>query len=399
VLFKIGFSLISIIAQENAQEFLRRAKQNERVAHAYLFHGPEGSGKEALTLLAAQTFFCEAQHPQAEAPPATISLFDEPVAKPAVQTSANAALACGNCSACRRVAAMMHPDVRVIFPRAASAGEDERTEVLRSLAANPYRRLRPWENPTMLIDDIRGLKRDFGMTSYEGRGFVALILEADRMKAEAANALLKILEEPPPQTLMILTAASLDNILPTIVSRCQPVRLLILTGAQIAAALREKHGVPAERAEFVAKLANGNFRRALDLLDEDVDTRRQQAVAFLRMAFRFNKPVEQMDFLNALVREHDRRDLRQLLEFCTLWIRDGYVLKVLAGAPQASAAIINTDQERQLSDLIKNLPEFDFPGVIAELELAMECLDRYVQPWLVLMVLLHRIQKLSGSRK
>jgi len=391
--------LISIIAQENAQEFLRRAKQNARVAHAYLFHGPEGSGKEALALLAAQTFFCAASHSQPAAPPATISLFDEPATKPAVRAGANAALACGNCSACRRVAEMMHPDVRVIFPRAASAGEDERTEVLRSLATNPYRRLRPWENPTMLIDDIRALKRDFGMTSYEGHGFVALILEADRMKAEAANALLKILEEPPPQTLMILTATSLDSILPTIVSRCQPVRLLVLTRAQIVAALREKHGVPAERTEFIAKLANGNLRRALELLDEDVDTRRQQAVAFLRMAFRFNKPVEQMDFLNALVREHDRRDLRQLLEFCALWIRDGYVLKVLASSPQASAAIINTDQERQLSDLIKNLPEFDFPGVIAELELAMECLDRYVQPWLVLMVLLYRIQKLSGSRK
>ena len=388
-----------MIAQENAQEFLRRARQNERVAHAYLFHGPEGSGKEALAVLAAQTFFCTAGRVQAAPPPATISLFDEPATPAATTVSETAALACGHCSSCKRVAEMTHPDVRVIFPRAASAGEDERTEVLHSLATNPYRRLRPWENPTMLIDDIRTLKRDFGMTSYEGHGFVALILEADRMKAEAANALLKILEEPPAHTLMILTATSLDNILPTIISRCQPVRLLILTREQISAALQEKHGVPAERAEFVAKLANGSFRRALDLLEDDVDTRRQQAVAFLRMAFRFNKPVEQMDFLNALVREHDRRDLRQLLEFCTLWIRDGYVLKVMSTSPEASAAIINTDQERQLTDLIKNLPEFDFPGVVTELEFAMECLDRYVQPWLVLMVLLYRIQKLSGSRK
>jgi DNA polymerase-3 subunit delta' len=376
---------------------LRRAKQNERVAHAYLFHGPEGSGKEALALLAAQTFFCAAAHSQP--PPATISLFDEPATKPAVPASTNAALACGNCSACRRVAEMIHPDVRVIFPRAASAGEDERTEVLRSLTTNPYRRSRPWENPTMLIDDIRGLKRDFGMTSYEGHGFVALILEADRMKAEAANALLKILEEPPPQTLLLLTATAPEGLLPTIVSRCQPVRLLILRREQIADALQEKHGVPAARAQFIAKLANGNFRRALDLLDDDVDARRQQAVDFLRLAFRFNKPVEQMDFLNALVRDRDRRDLRQLLEFCLLWIRDGYLLKVLAASPQASAAIINADQERQLSDLVKNLPEFDFPGVISELEFAIECLDRYAQPWLVLMVLLHRIQQLSGSRK
>jgi DNA polymerase-3 subunit delta' len=387
--------LISIIAQEDAQEFLRRARQNARVAHAYLFHGPQGSGKEALALLTAQSFFCEKQRPQ----PVTIALFDEPVTKLTAPNENNSESACGICSACRRIAEMTHPDVRVIFPRTVSASEEERIEVLRSLAANPYRRSKPWENPTILIDDIRMLKRDLGMTSYEGRGTVALILDADRMKAEAANALLKILEEPPPQTLMILTAASLDGILPTIVSRCQPVRLLILTREQIAVVLQEQHHVAAERAQFIAKLANGNFRRALDLLEDDVDSRRQQAVTFLRMAFRFNKPAEQMDFLNTLVRDSDRRDLRQLLEFCTLLIRDGFVLKATGSSASSHSTIINTDQERMLADLVKNLPDFDFPGVVAELEFAIECLDRYVQPWLVLMVLLHRIQQLSGSRK
>jgi hypothetical protein len=175
--------------------------------------------------------------------------------------------------------------------------------------------------------------------------------------------------------------------------------LLILTREQIAAALQERHQVAAERAQFIAKLANGNFRRALDLLEDDVDSRRQQAVTFLRMAFRFNKPVEQMDFLNTLVRDSDRRDLRQLLEFCTLLIRDGLVLKVMSSSASSHSTIINTDQERMLADLVKNLPDFDFSGVIAELEFATECLDRYVQPWLVLMVLLQRIQQLSGSRK
>jgi hypothetical protein len=116
------------------------------------------------------------------------------------------------------------------------------------------------------------------------------------------------------------------------------------------------------------------------------------------MAFRFNKPAEQIDFLNNLVRECDRRELRQLLEFCTLWLRDGYVLK-LTPSRQEQPAIINTDQKQMLTELVKNLPSFDFPGVIAELEFAIECLDRYVQPWLVLMVLLHHIQQLSGSRR
>jgi DNA polymerase-3 subunit delta' len=383
----------SIIGQSHAKEFLQRAWQHKRVAHAYLLHGPDGTGKCALAIAAAQSFLCERRHHRPEQP-TTISLFDEPaIATPAPSSTPD--WACGVCSSCRRIAEMAHPDVRVVFPRPASAAEEERTEVLRSLAANPYLRLRPWENPTILIEDVRGLKRDLSMTSYEGRGLVALILDADRMKAEAANALLKILEEPPPQTLMVLTAAALDGLLPTIISRCQPVRLLTLSREQIAAALQEKNNVPTERAAFLALLANGSYRRALELLEEDVDTRRQQAVDFLRMAFRFGKPVEQMEFLNDLVRENDRRALRQLLEFCLLWIRDGYIMKLLAPTAQSHQHIINTDQERQLADLIKNLPDFDFAGVIAEIEFAMACLDRYVQPWLVLMVLLYHIQQLS----
>ncbi|MGH7598532.1 MAG: hypothetical protein ACREOI_19420, partial [bacterium] len=72
--------MVSIIGQESAKEFLRRAQENARVAHAYLFHGPEGTGKEALAVLAAQSFLCEARRPQTVQQPATISLFDEPAA-------------------------------------------------------------------------------------------------------------------------------------------------------------------------------------------------------------------------------------------------------------------------------------------------------------------------------
>jgi DNA polymerase-3 subunit delta' len=387
----------SIIGQAQAKEFLQRAWQNQRVAHAYLLHGPEGTGKTALAIFAAQSFFCTQRH-QRPTQAATISLFGEAPDAAVMPTAKSLDLACGTCSSCRRVADMIHPDVKVLFPRPASASEEERAEVLRSLAADPYRRLQPWENPTILIDDVRSLKRDLAMTSYEGQGMAALILEATRMKAEAANSLLKILEEPPPQTLIVLTAASPEGLLPTIVSRCQPVRFLVLSREQIATALQEEHNVPQDRAAFIALLANGNYRRALELLDEDVDAQRQLAVDFLRMAFRFNKPVEQMDFLNTLVREHDRRSLRQLLEFCMLWIRDGYVMKLLASESQNQPPIINTDQERQLADLVKNLPDFDFAGVIAELEFAMACLDRYVQPWLVLIVLLNRIQQLSRRK-
>ena len=370
-----------LIQQSRAKEVVQRAIRHGRMAHAYLLHGPEGSGKEAIALALAQTFLCE-RRGQTDSG----DLFAAPVAHD---------WACGACSGCKRIAEMTHPDVHVVIPRAASATEAEITEVLRSLATQPLNRMRPWENSFVLIDDVRELKRTFSTSSYEGRGSVALLFEAQRLKAESANALLKLLEEPPDEKFFILTANSLESLLPTIISRCQPILVSAPRENELEDILRMHHGVEAERAKFVASLANGNLRYALALLEDDLESRRKLAVEYLRMAFKFNKPVEQVEFLNQLVQEHDRHALQQLLQFCAAWLRDAYVLKC-SGAEQP---IVNTDFRTALLELNKNLPQFDFDRVLEEVEYAISCLERYVQPWLVLMVLLQRIRQLSRPGK
>jgi DNA polymerase-3 subunit delta' len=301
--------------------------------------------------------------------------------------------ACSECSGCRRVAELAHPDLHVIMPRPASASEQDRLEVLQSLAAQPFNRLRPWENPFILIDDVRELKRSFSVSSYEGHGAVALLLEAQRLKTESANALLKILEEPPADKYLILTATSTESVLPTIVSRCQPIAISPPSRAEIAEFLQQHQNLHAERADFVAMMANGSLRRAFELLAEEIEIMRKLAVEYLRMAFKFNKPVEQVEFLNRLTNDYDRRELQQILQFCLLWIRDAYVLKASNAATDQN--IINADFRSALLELIKNLPQFEFDGVLEEIEYAIHCLERYVQPWLVLMVLLQRIQQLA----
>ena len=377
---------LKIIQTSRAREVLERAFRHQRLAHAYLLFGPEGSGKEALALAMAQTLLCARRGTTSTA----VDLFAAPVAYD---------WACGECSTCKRVAEVAHPDLHVILPRPATATEQDRLEVLQSLAAQPFNRLRPWESPFILIDDVRELKKSFAVSSYEGRGAVALILEAQRLKAESANALLKILEEPPADKYFILTATSQESVLPTIISRCQPVAVSPLARADIAAFLLQYHSpagrepLTAERAEFAAMIANGNLRRAFELLGEEFETMRQQAVEYLRMAFKFNKPVEQVEFLNRLTHDYDRRELQQLLQFCLLWIRDAYVLKTNG----ATESLVNADFRNALLELIKNLPHFDFHGVLEEIEYAMHCLERYVQPWLVLMVLLRSIQRLAKA--
>jgi DNA polymerase-3 subunit delta' len=364
---------------------LQRAIRNDRLAHAFLLCGPEGAGKEALALAMAQTLLCARRN---SAPAQTADLFGEAGA-------AARDWACGECSSCKRVGEAAHPDLYVILPRPASATEQDRLEVLQSMAAQPFNRLRPWENPYILIDDIRELKKNFSISSYEGRGAVALIFEAQRLRAESANALLKILEEPPADKYFILTAASEESVLPTIVSRCQPVAVAPLSRPELAEFLQQHHHLPPERADFVAMIANGNLRRAVELLGEEIETMRQQAVEYLRMAFKFNKPIEQVEFLNRLTHDYDRRELQQLLQFCLLWIRDAYVLKASQAAAEQN--LVNADFRNALLELSKNLPHFDFDGVLEEIEYAIHCLERYVQPWLVLMVLLQRIQHLARA--
>lgn len=372
---------LKLIQQSRAKEVVQRAIRHGRMAHAYLLHGPEGSGKEAIALALAQTFLCE-RRGKVDAS----DLFAAP---------APCDWACGQCSSCKRVAEQTHPDVHIVIPRAASASEAEITEVLRSLATQPLQRIRPWENSFILIDDVRELKRTFSTSSYEGRGSVALLFEAQRLKAESANALLKLLEEPPEEKFFILTANSLESLLPTIISRCQPILVSAPLQNELEEILRTQHGVEAERAKFVASLANGNVRYALALLEEDLENRRKLAVEYLRMAFKFNKPVEQVEFLNQLVQENDRGALQQLLQFCASWLRDAYVLK----CSSAEQPIVNTDFRAALLELNKNLPQFDFDRVLEEVEYAITCLERYVQPWLVLMVLLQRIRQLSRPGK
>ncbi|MDZ7266825.1 MAG: DNA polymerase III subunit delta' [candidate division KSB1 bacterium] len=369
---------IPFLNASHAVEVLRRARQHQRLAHAYLLHGPEGAGKEALALYLAQGFLCTARSTGA-----TAALF--------APAAAGEPLACGQCSACRRIAEMTHPDLHLIFPRAGSATEKEMLEVLQSFAAQPWYRSRPWENSFILIDDIRELKRKLAITSYEGTGAVVLLLEAHRLKAESANALLKILEEPPPNTYFLLTAVSVEGLLPTILSRCQPLAVPPVAQQEMIDFLVRRYGVAAERAALVAAMAGGNLREALALLGDDLESRRRLAVEFMRAAFKFNKPVEQMDFLSQLTNEHDRQELQQLLRFCLVWVRDACVIKACGPGQR----LVNADLQEALLALVKNLPHFDFAGVIDELEYALDCLERYVQPWLVLMVLLHRINQLA----
>jgi DNA polymerase-3 subunit delta' len=196
-----------VIGHDGAVNLLRRDLAAGRLSHAYLFTGGDGIGKRTLALELARAVNCE--HPSAP---------DEP---------------CGTCRPCRMIPAMKHPDLFLLRPE----GADGRIPV----------------------DSARNLIHTLALKPMEARYRMALLVDFHRAQAGAANALLKTIEEPPPSALLLLTAESADELLPTIVSRCRQIALRPLPERIVSRALQDRWRVPAERAELLARLSGGRL--------------------------------------------------------------------------------------------------------------------------------------------
>ncbi len=214
-------SFDTFIGNKLAISMLRKALETGRIASAYLFHGPDGVGKSLAASQFAKALVCEKRKTDA----------------------------CDVCSACRRVDSGSHPDVH-------------------------------WYRPVgkmrlVKIGDMRELIAQTGLKPFESAWKVFVIVDADRMYDEAQNAVLKTLEEPPGQTVLILISSNPAALLPTIISRCQAVSFLPISRDELRAAISEKWGVSDEEAQLVASLACGSMGAAKRLLDRDNLSRRK----------------------------------------------------------------------------------------------------------------------------
>jgi DNA polymerase-3 subunit delta' len=192
-----------VIGHEWALGLLEHAITGGRLHHAYLFSGPAQVGKTTLALAFAQTLTCET----------------------------GAGYPCGVCRTCQRVARGRYPDVQII-----TAGKS-----------------------TIQIEQIRALQTDAALSPMEGRYRVFIIPEIERASLPAANALLKTLEEPPPHVVLLLTSTRRDQVLPTVLSRCQIVALRPLPVEQVQATLETRWGVDPQRAALLARLSSGRL--------------------------------------------------------------------------------------------------------------------------------------------
>jgi DNA polymerase-3 subunit delta' len=293
-----------------------------------LFDGVEGVGKRLTAIAVAQALNCP---------------------------SPSGGDSCGVCSSCRKIVRGAHPDVVVVEPEDSGAIKIEtvREEVIQKSAYRPF----------------------------EGRWRVFVIDEADALVANAQDALLKTLEEPPPASILILVTSRPDALLPTVRSRCHRLRFGRLSEAEVTAVLRERHGFSEREARAAAVIADGSVSRALSAQQGELAESREAAAHLLRAVARGRMP-QRLEGAKALIagsRSPDRAVVADRLRALSSMLRD---LEVLATRAK-DAWLANADLKPQLEPL---LPAFGSPRVLrafSAVDRAISALERNASPKIV----------------
>jgi len=261
-----------IIGHDETKRALLRSVQTNHVAHAQLFDGPVGGAGVALAWAFATYVNCEDR--QAED-------------------------SCGRCPSCVKMRKLVHPDVYHIFPlpRTPKDGEDllaELTPKWRSfLEAQPYRTLSEWlayinatgnQQGIIPIRESRGIINKLSLKAFEGEYKIMLFWQPELLNIAAANALLKILEEPPEKTLFLLVSSQSDKLLTTIISRTQRVAVRAFDDDEVTQFLTQK-GVDERRARQIAFLCEGNLSEAVRLTHETEDDRHAWFANWMRKCY------------------------------------------------------------------------------------------------------------------
>jgi DNA polymerase-3 subunit delta' len=265
----------NIIGQADAKQQLAELVKHNRLSHALLFLGKEGTGALSLALAFAQYIVCETVNGKSAAAP---SLFGE-VSLTTNDSQLKPNDSCNTCPSCSKAQKLIHPDIHFSYPVIPKKSGDKPlstdfiSEWREFVQLYPYGNVFDWlqfigaENKqgNITVHECNDIIHKLNLKSFES-GYKILIMWMPEYLGNAGNKLLKLIEEPPPDTLFILVAENESQILPTILSRCQLVKIPTLDTVQVADALTERAGVNPDQARQVASISEGNYREALQLV-------------------------------------------------------------------------------------------------------------------------------------
>jgi DNA polymerase-3 subunit delta' len=341
----------SIVDQESVVRRLSSINRKGNIPHALLFTGIEGVGKLKTAKVFAMACNCLEEKRLSYG---TTNDSTAPSPKAMQITSP-----CGECRACRKIDAELHPDIIFVRP----------------------------QKGTIKISQVRDLCHVLSMKPYEAEQRIVIISEAHAMNLEAGNALLKLLEEPPERTLLILTAPHTRNILPTIISRCQHVRFKPISQKILSSLLIDEYGIQSKEAEVLSVLANGSMNKARSLVETGWLLQRDWALSVLGYEKTDDKGLEDIGLPLALSERIARRkdQISDILDIFMTWFRDIMIY------PLAPEKIINKDLMGTLRDASRHMEVSTLLSKFESVQKAREMIDSNANPRLALDVLMTRL--------
>jgi DNA polymerase-3 subunit delta' len=314
----------NILGHDWAVSLLKEHILQGRLRHAYLLTGPQGVGRRTLAIRLAQALNC----PQPPAP----------------------AVPCLKCRVCSQIERMQHADLAVIQAET--------------------------EGGILKVDQVRELHRSLSLAPYEARFRVAMLLRFEEANPSAANALLKTLEEPPAQVILLLTASSAEDLLPTIVSRCEVLRLRPLSMEQTRQGLEERWNLPPDQAGLLAHISGGRPGYALRLHNQAERMERRSEWLNDLPGILAGTRVERFAYAEKLAKDKER--MREALQVWISFWRD-----VLVQAAGASAPVANLDFAGQVENAAARYGLEQARCAIAALERSLDLLERNANTRLV----------------
>jgi DNA polymerase-3 subunit delta' len=347
-----------IIGQEATKQRLINSVNENRVSHAQLFLGPEGSGSLALAVAYAQYLSCEDKQPDDS---------------------------CGVCSSCRKYQKFMHPDLHFSYPFFAKHKDDTALTYIEqwrdAFTATPYLSLDIWrgyleaenKQANINIAECHQIIKKLSFKPFES-AYKILILWLPEYLDKEGNALLKAIEEPQPNTLFLLVAQNQDQILNTILSRTQLIKVPCLNYEEIKEHLINSHNQTETAASEIAYLSNGNMTEALSMLQQDTKSYHTLFVQWLRLCFS-NKGLEVLGFVDQ-TSKMGRENQKNFLRYGISFIRECCLLR--SGAERIVKLPEQELETAKKMSAVMNIPQAQ--TIINELEKAHYHIERNANP-------------------
>lgn len=370
-------------------------RQN-RLGHALLFLGNEGSGALPLALAFAQYILCRENEVAEGQKPENNSLFAAPLPEKKNNPKLTSSDACGTCASCQKAQQWIHPDIHYTYPVIPKKSGDKpvSTDYIKEwrefLSLHPYGNVYDWlqfigaENKQGNITsaECSEINRKISLKSYEGQHKILLLWMPEYLENEG-NKLLKLIEEPPEDTLFILVAENESEILPTIVSRCQLVRVPPLDHSSLTEALAEQGKLNPEQARQVAAVADGNYREA-QLLIQHAEEDWQSLLREWMNSILKNGPLAQVKWVEE-VAKLGREKQKQFLRYFTHLLEQAIRVRVLAlgdtAVPVPKSELDFAERLNKIADVGQQ------EALIAELDKASYYIERNANAKILFMAL------------